>query len=251
MDTNDLLLFVLTLISAFVGINFGGTMLLIVPLLLGFGYSPLLVLSSTRPSVVAQSLLGIRMFRKHRDLSRSKEAVLIISAALGGLTGVTILSSLSAEQGMILMISLVILLVVVSGVKMAFNKSVQITEASSSKENWLLLYFLIGLSPAIIGGLVGAGAGPIVAMLAFLVLKKSTYATAYLEKIVSLGHGATILIWAIFYGAIDIKLSLIMLVATMIGAYLGAKVTLRASPYWMYGVIVILCIAIIIRQFVL
>lgn len=251
MDTNDLLLFALTLISAFVGINFGGTMLLIVPLLLGFGYSPLLVLSSTRPSVVAQSLLGIFMFRKHRDLSTSKEAILLISSALGGLIGVTILSSLSTEQGMILMISMVVLLVVISGLKIAFTKKDLPTPPSYSKTNDRLLYFLIGLSPAIIAGLVGAGAGPIVAMLAFLVLKKSTYATAYLEKIVSLAHGATVLIWAIFYGAIDIKLSLIMLMATLIGAYLGAKVTLRVSPYWMYGVIVILCVSIIIRQFVL
>lgn len=251
MDSNNLLLFALTLISAFVGINFGGTMLLIVPLLLGLGYSPLLVLSSTRPAVVTQSLLGIRMFRKHRDLNSSKEAVLLISSALGGLTGVTMLSSLSTEQAIILMITLVILLVVVSGVKMALTKSVRPTEAFSDKERGLLLYFLIGLSPAIIGGLVGAGAGPIVAMLALLLLKKSSYATAYLEKFVSLGHSSTVLIWAIFFGVFDLKLSLIMLIATMIGAYLGAKLTLKLSPYWMYGVIIILCIAIIIRQFVL
>ncbi|MCE7991227.1 MAG: sulfite exporter TauE/SafE family protein [Roseivirga sp.] len=249
MDTNDLLLFFLTFISAFVGINFGGTMLLIVPLLLSFGYSPLLVLSSTRPAVMAQSLLGIRMFRKHRDLIRSQEVTLLVSAALGGLVGTTILSRLSNEQGILLMISILILLVLVSGVKTILIKSNRLERVRVKEKKSLLVYFLVGLSPAIIGGLVGAGGGPVVVLLALLALKKSTYATAYLEKFVSLGHSSTVMIWAVFYGAIDVRLSLIMLSATMIGAYLGAKVTLKLSPYWMYSVIVLLCLALVLKQF--
>lgn len=249
MDTNDLLLFFLTMVSAFMGINFGGTMLLIVPLLLGFGYSPLLVLSSTRPAVVAQSLLGIRMFRTHRDLKTRQEITLLISAALGGLIGTSILSSLSTQQGIFLMTAMILLLVIVSGLKMVFANSGPVAPAETKKEKGLLLYFLIGLSPAIIAGLVGAGGGPVVVLLALLILKKSTYATAYLEKFVSLGHSTTVLVWAVFYGTFDLRLSFIMLTATLIGAYLGAKVTLKLSPYWMYGIIVLLCIAIVIRQF--
>lgn len=249
MDTNDLLLFLLTMASAFVGINFGGTMLLIVPLLLSFSYSPLLVLSSTRPAVVAQSLLGIRMFKGHRDLHAPQEITLLVSAAIGGLLGTAILSSLSAQQGIFLMTAMVLFLVIVSGLKMAFTNTRSIEPTETRKEKGLFIYFLIGLSPAIIAGLVGAGGGPIVVLLALLVLQKGTYATAYLEKFVSLGHSSTVLIWAVFYGAFDARLSLIMLVATLIGAYLGAKVTLKLSPYWMYGIIVLLCIAIVIRQF--
>lgn len=249
MDTNDLLLFFLTLVSAFVGVNFGGTMLLIVPLLLSFGHSPLLVLSSTRPAVIAQSLLGIRMFRKHRDLTGSQEIMLLVSAALGGLIGTTILSRLSNEQGILLMISMLVLLVLVSGAKTVLTRSNRLEKVSVKQRRSLLLYFLVGLSPAIIGGLVGAGGGPIVVLLALLILKKSTYATAWLEKFVSLGHSTAVMIWAIFYGAVDIRLSLIMLSATMVGAYLGAKVTLKLSPYWMYAVIILLCIALVLRQF--
>lgn len=249
MDSHDLLLFLLTLISAFAGINFGGTMLLIVPLLLTFGHSPLLVLSSTRPAVIAQSLLGIRMFRSHRDLNARQEVALLISAALGGFTGITMLASLGREQAILLMASLILILVIVAGFKIVLAKTRLPEKKASGKSDNLLVYFLLGFSPAIIGGLVGAGGGPLIAILALLVLKKTPYAIAYLEKFVSLGHSTTVFIWAVFYGVFDLKLSLIMLSATLIGAYTGARVTLKLPAYWMYGIIVLLCVVIIIRQF--
>lgn len=251
MNTNDWLLFVLTALSAFMGINFGGTMLLIVPLLLGFGYSPLLVLSSTRPAVIAQSLLGMRMFRKHRDMEIKQELMLLIAAGIGGFTGVSLLSQLSKEQGLSLMIILIMLLVVVALYKRRGFGTPKSEKATSQTQKSLLIYFLVGFSPAIIGGLVGAGAGPIVVLLSFLILKKSTYATAYLEKFASLGHASVVLVWALFYGTFDIKISLIMLVATLIGAYLGARLTLKLNPYWMYAVIILLCVSLMVKHFLL
>jgi uncharacterized membrane protein YfcA len=247
MDTNDILLFILTLISAFMGINFGGTMLLIVPLLLSFGYTPLLVLSSTRPAVIAQSLLGIRMFRQHRDMNSGQEFTLLFAAGLGGLVGVSVLSLLTSTQATVLMISLVIALVVTSLYRLKAFSSPNEEKQTASKSISSAIYFAVGFCPAIMGGLVGAGAGPIVVLLSFLILQKTTYATAYLEKFASLGHASLVLVWTLIYGSFNLKLSLIMLAATLIGGYLGAKVTLKLSPYWMYAVITILCLGLLIR----
>ena len=252
IDTNDLMLFILTVLGSLFGVNFGGSMLLVMPTLLGFGYTPLIVLSSTRPAIVLQSLLGAFMFKKHKDINYYKQAILFFSAALGALVGIYFLAQLNKDQAIMLMLSLMITLSILASLKYVIINFLnrKNSKRPSSNEAYFK-YFICGFFPAIIGGLVGSGAGLIVVLFSFLLLKKNALSTSFLEKFVSLGHSLTVLIWSFFYGEFDLKISLIVLGGTFIGAYLGARITLKLNNYWMYFVIILLCLIIILKNYFL
>ena len=248
LESSDLLLFFLTLASAFIGVNFGGTMLLIMPMLLGLGYSPLLALSATRPAVISQSLVGMRLFRQYSDLNRKEWLVLFLSAAAGGYIGVYALSQLNPTQSIIIMSALLVSLCILAVIRQVWTKRSEPPENTFSKSSGSFTYMLVGFSPAIIGGLVGAGGGPLVVFLSWLLLKKGLKQNAYLEKVVSLGHSIAVCLWLILMGHYDLKVSLLLLLAATLGGWLGAKVTLNLNVYWMYAVIILVCIGILVKR---
>ncbi|MEL6536750.1 MAG: sulfite exporter TauE/SafE family protein, partial [Bacteroidota bacterium] len=240
----DLLIFLLTAGSALVGVNFGGTMLLVVPLLLGAGYPPLTVLSSTRPAVVAQSLIGIRMFRAQGDLKGWQKVSLMGAAAAGAMVGVWGLARLSAKQGQVLMLCLTGLFILGMALRFLFRNRMSPPESEGSPQA-LVRYVGSGFFASIFAGLVGAGAGLVVSLLALWVLRKSIHATRYLEKFVSVGHAAWVGIWLGVQGWIDPKVALVVLLGNGLGAYLGARISLRWNALWLYAVMLLICLAVL------
>jgi len=248
IESNDLIVFALTIIGSFIGVNFGGSMLLVMPALLGLGFNPLTILCSTRPAIVLQSCLGLVMFREFRDINLSRHLVLLLSASFGALFGIYFLSKLNPNQALVLMLVLVIILSILASLKYVLIDFFRKDSGYFYPESNLLTYFICGFFPAIIGGLIGSGAGLIVVLFALILLRKNTQSASYLEKSVSLGHSLTVLVWSFFYGQFDLKIGLVVLLGTLIGAYWGAKVTLKLDVYWMYCIVIILCVLIIIKK---
>lgn len=250
IETNDIILFILTTLGSLIGVNFGGSMLLVMPALLGFGYAPLTILSSTRPAIILQSILGIRMFRKHGDINKVKKLILSFSSMTGAIVGVFGISQLEKNQAIALMLLLIIVLSIIASLKYFLIDYFKRDQGYIYKDRSSLWYFACGFFPAIIGGIVGSGAGLVVVLFSLILLRKTVYSTSYLEKFVSLGHSGTVLVWSLFYGQFDIKISLIVGIGTLIGAYLGAKVTLKLNVYWMYAIVIVLCIIILVRNII-
>ena len=206
MDLNDLLLLSLSFIGSFVGVNFGGAMLFVMPVLLGFGYSPVVAVSSTRPAILLQSLIGLRMFRKFNRCSARQVGMLFLSSILGALTGFGLLSNLTPEMATTLMIFLLILVAIMAAARQSILKPPKKTHQSEAAENQpLIWYFTTGFLPATIGGLIGVGAGLIVLFFTLTILKRKIQEGTFVEKIVSAGHSTTVLISAFWIQALDLK----------------------------------------------
>lgn len=251
MGINDLILFALSFIGAFIGVNFGGSMLLVMPALLGLGFEPILVLCSTRPAIIMQSLIGMKIFKKHNTLTISQNKTIFISSIIGALTGISLISYLSKEKALIVMLVVIVFLSLLASLKFFlmkyFTKNNSYLVETKSKP---ILYFITGFFPAIIGGIVGSGAGLIVVLFSLALLGKGILSTSYLEKNVSLGHSSTVFIWSIFYGSFDFKIGAIVFIGVAIGAYFGGKLSMKLNVHWMYFIIILLSIFILLKNFV-
>ena len=247
---NDLLVLTLTFLGSFIGVNFGGSMLFVLPTLLGMGYSPVTILASTRPAIISQSFIGLRMFRKYNDLTLKEQLALIGFSSLGALVGIYFIANLDKKEAMVIMLIFIILLSIIASLKQILLKVFKRDDRYLSviKRKSILLYSITGFFPAIIGGMIGSGAGLIVVLFSFMLLNKNIYNSSFLEKNVSLGHSVTVLIWFFFYGSFDIKMSLIVFIGTVVGAYYGAKITLKLNVVWMYAVIISLSLVILIKN---
>ncbi|HAA13256.1 MAG TPA: hypothetical protein DCE41_16810 [Cytophagales bacterium] len=246
LTLQDLLIFALTTTSAFVGVNFGGTMLLVVPLLLGAGYSPLVVLASTRPAVVLQSLIGIRMFRSQGDLSRGQKLALLVSAAAGAMVGVWGLSRLSAQQGQTLMLCLAGLFIVGMALRYVLRNRFS-NQHTALNQQGMGRFLGSGFFASIFAGLVGAGAGLVVSLLSVWLLRKSIHATRYLEKFVSVGHATWVGLWLGMQGWLDPTVALVVLLGNGLGAYLGARISLRWNALWLYALMLLVCLGVMVK----
>lgn len=250
MEINDLILFGLSFLGSFVGVNFGGSMLLVMPALLGLGFEPILILCSTRPAIIMQSLIGLKIFKKHNDLSKTQNSILFFSSIAGALMGVSLISFLTKEKAIIVMLTVIVILSILASLNFFLIKFFRKNEGYFLENNSKLIsFFLTGFLPAIIGGIVGSGAGLIVVLFSLGLLRKSVLSTSYLEKNVSLGHSLTVLIWSLFYGRFDFRIGLIVFLGVAIGAYFGGKLSMKLNVHWMYFIIILLSFFVLFKNF--
>lgn len=249
MDANYIIILTLSFLGSFIGVNFGGSMLMVMPALLGLGYNPVTILCSTRPAIVMQSIIGLSLFRKHSDINLLQHFYLIAAASFGALIGVYFISSLSPEAASLIMLSFVICLSIIAALKYFlmdyFKKDRGFLSLNKSS---IFSFIATGFTPAIIGGIIGSGAGLVVVLFALILLNRGIKAASYLEKNVSIGHSSTVLIWSLFYGEFDIAIGIIVFIGTSLGAYFGGKLTIKLNIWWMYGMIILLCLIIILKK---
>ena len=195
MDSDILIygtLFVLSFVGSFVGINFGGSMLFVMPVLLGLGIEPVAALLSTRPAIILQSLIGIKTFKIYSDISKNEYCILIVTSCIGATFGVNIITNLRQEEAAILMIFLTIALSLFAKLKYIIIDNLNIDDGYFYKDGNAVKYILVGGVPAIVGGLIGTGGGVIVVLLCLLILKKNIRSASYIEKVVTLGHASIV-----------------------------------------------------------
>jgi len=251
MDANYLIILALSFLGSFIGVNFGGSMLMVIPALLGLGYNPITILCSTRPAIVMQSLIGLCLFRKYRDINFVHHLYLFLSASIGALIGIYFVASLTTEIATLIMLSFVIGLSIIAALKYFLMDYFKKDRGFlSSNQNSLISIITTGFTPAIIGGIIGSGAGLVVVLFALLLLNRGIKAASYLEKNVSLSHSSTVLLWSLFYGEFDILIGIIVFIGTSLGAYFGGKLTVKLNIWWMYGMIILLCLIIIIKKLI-
>ncbi len=242
------IVFVLSLIGGFLGVNFGGSMLLVTPALLGLGWAPLIVLASSRPAIIAQSLTGITAFRKFSNLDRRGHAVLAAGASAGALAGVALISRLNHRDAAFVVMSILIVLCFIAIIQTRLYKLLARDTAYATEPHGFVGLFITGFLPATIGGTVGTGAGLLVVICCLVLLRMRLQNASYAEKIVSLSHAVTTLCVTWGKNSFDIKLAVVVLTGVTLGAIIGTRVTLHFSSKWMYLTIIAISILILWRM---
>ncbi|MEL6851783.1 MAG: sulfite exporter TauE/SafE family protein [Bacteroidota bacterium] len=242
-------LFFFAMLGTFFGVNFGGANLIVMPVLLVYGVSPVVALSSTRPGILAQACIGMRLFREFSEFSIWEQVILTLAGAAGGLLGIQFISMLDPAQAEVFILIMIALFSGAAGLKWLFMKPAPKAEAQPKRKThpWYI-YLAAGFFPAIIAGLVGVGAGLIFVAIMMLGLGKGTMAASYALKCVSIGQASALLIWGGLNGQIDLALVGVLLPASLIGSYLGARFTLRMNPNYMYVVIILTSLLLAARK---
>lgn len=236
--------FGLCLIGGFIGVNFGGSMLLVMPAVIGLGWPPLVALVSSRPAIVGQSMTGLYCFRRFRSIGVREHLLLVAGAASGALVGLTVLAGLPINASRYVVLSLIVLLCLLAMAQRSLFDRLSNDTAYASEPPGTIPLLLTGFVPAIIGGIVGTGAGLVVVASCLLLLRMRLENAAYAEKVVSMTHSLTTLLVSVSLQRLDMMLGVVMFVGVTIGAYSGARVTLRLNTRWLYFTVLLVCLLV-------
>lgn len=236
-------------IGAFLGVNFGGSMLFVTPLLVAMGYSPSNIVASSRPAILAQGCIGLFFFRDHAKIDRNSHFVLAVSSAIGGLLGFGLIRNLPYDAARVVVLGGVLALSILFIKKTKLSHFFGENDGYSPTAIPIRWIIVVGLLPSILAGLLGTGAGLVVFYIAVFGLQQRPLSASYLEKIVTVSQSATILIAVIFTTDLQREIAAPLFVGNIVGSYFGAKISLGIQPLWIYLVVFFMSAVFLLKIF--
>ena len=237
------LVFFLAIVIGFINTLVGSGSLIMIPLLIQLGLSPNVANGTNRVGVFFQSLTGaITVFREKKKLPINWKLV-ILPSLLGAILGAWVATQVKPMYLNHLINGLLVLMLGI--VLLKPEKWLGQKEDSSPKITFIthLLMFASGFY----GGFIQGGVG--IFLLATLVLSAGYSATEAngLKLLVIVAYVLPVLLVFVWYAQVDWFWGLLTALGQSIGAYLGAKFSLRhqEANLWTYRLlIVVLSLAI-------
>jgi len=238
---NEVLIFILGLVTNFYGISIGGGGLLLIPGLILLGVDPKIVIGSTSVANIASSVVGIINFHKAKQIDYKHMLPFIIEITAGAIIGSLLVINMPTDY-FVKSIAVVLIIMTILSLK---NRNIGLIEkaASATKKTigHVLLFFC-----GIYKGAVNSGSSlPVSYILIFnfgmTYLKAS--GSRKIPMLISYIPSALLFIWS---GLIDWKLVLILVASNSIGAHYGSKFMLKKGNTWMqYGFSIIVILTVI------
>jgi len=241
---NIILLLVAGIASGFINTIAGGGSSITLPLMIFMGLSPGEANGTNRVAILMQSIAGVGTFRQNKVLSLSEGWKLAIPSALGALAGALVAVELNEEVMkwfVVAVMSGVLLLVV-------FKPEVWIKDhaRSATPQNRYLqvvIFFLIGFY----GGFIQVGVG-------FLLLAGLVLGCGFdlvkgnaLKVLIVLVYTIIALVIFVADGSVNWLVGLILGAGSMLGAWLGAKFTIKGGAKYVRYFLVVTLIAMILK----
>jgi len=252
MDANYVILlfiigFVSSLLSGMLGI--GGAivkypMLLMIPPVFGFqALTAHEVSGISALDVLFVSIAGVLGFRKGGYLNKSLIIVMGVPALVGTLFG-SFGSQFLTEEHVNLVYGVLALL---AGIMMFIPKKemndIQLTEVTYNKSLAVFLGFVVGMG----SGVVGAGGGFLLIPIMLLILRIPTRMTIASSLAITLLSSVAGSIGKISTGQIDYFIAAIIIVAGLIAAPIGAKISKKMNIKILQGILSVLILGTAIK----
>ncbi len=220
-------IFLIGIVSAFVGTTVGGGGLITVPALILLGLPPHVAVATTRIGALGLVLAGLYRFRRAGVVDWRIGLISALFAAVGALAGALFLLQMPAEVlepavGLLLLFVLPLIWVKPSlGVR-------QTPPGRARKRLGYLAYLPLGFW----GGFFGAGYG-ILSNLTMLLLEGKTFLQAAATRKLP-GTVVTLVALTVFTraGVLAWKEGLFLLAGMALGSYAGASYGLRHGEHW-------------------
>jgi len=237
-----LLVFLIGLISSFIGALVGGAGLISIPLLIFTGLPPQVAIATNKLGTLGASTSAIYRFSKSKKIIYKYVIPFSLISIVGSYIGANILLEinqqiLSAIVGIIILLFLPLILM---------KRDLGIKRIKISIEKRRMGYFLYFLS-MIYGGSVGAGYGILSAyiliwLFGLTVIESNATGTVpwFLVSLISL------IIFAI-NGIVNYSYGIILLFSMLLGGYLGAHTAIKGGDRRIKLIFVILVIASAIK----
>ncbi|MFT4266728.1 MAG: sulfite exporter TauE/SafE family protein [Xenophilus sp.] len=238
----SIFLFLLGLVTGFIGTNTGGSAFLTVPVMIWLGISPLSSIASARVASVGTMLAGLREFHRQGKIDYKLAAPAAFFGLLGSILGASLLLKIDSSILHKVIGAITLLMIVLSLIKRPLPSG-----DSISRKRKIFGYFsFVGIGA--LGGFFG-GQAKLATYVFILVFNKTVSESVGTRKISGLFISLASLVVYGVGNIINWHFGLSLVVGTLIGSTLGARYALKKGDAWMErllnGVVVVLALRMI------
>jgi len=231
-------------VSGFINTIAGGGSSITLPLMIFLGLSPNVANGTNRIAILMQSIAGVGTFRHNKVLVFSEGWKLALPSALGALAGALVAVELNEEvmKWFVIAVMAGVLLLVIFKPELWIKDHAQ-TARAQNKYLQILIFFAIGFY----GGFIQVGVG-------FLLLAGLVMGCGFnlvkgnaLKVLIVLVY--TLIALAIFVadGSVNWPVGLMLGAGSMLGAWLGAKFTIKGGAKYVRWFLIVTLVAMIMK----
>jgi len=244
MDVIGLVLvFILGLVSAFIGVNVGSGGLIVIPVLMFLGLPPKMAIATMRVGSLGSSAGGIYKFHvgKKTDYKIAFPATII--TLIGAFFGANFLLEVPDEilEKLIGILILLVLFFVV------FSKTAGLKKHEGKSKLSKALGYLLFLPLGFWGGFFGGGTGTFMAYVLIFLFGQTFLESAGTRKIPILAYNVLSLVVFSLFGLVDWLLGVVLLVGMLIGSYVGAAYGMKKGEGWVRTLFILMMAASAIK----
>jgi uncharacterized membrane protein YfcA len=242
LDAPNLLLMLAAFAGGFVDAIAGGGALITIPALLLAGFSPVAAIATNKAQAVCGLAMATFTYASGGQLDLSARLPHLAMAFIGGILGALLAFAAPTDFLRGLLPPALVILALYFALKPDAGELDR-----ASRMTPLLLGLTVVPAIAFYDGLFGPGAGSFytmafVSLLGYGLLKATANA-----RLVNLGSNAGGLLIFIAVGAIAWKTALLMAVAQIVGAWIGARLAVRSGARIIRPLLVTVCILMALR----
>jgi len=225
----------------------GSGTLLTFPVLLGFGYPPVVANVSNTIGLVPGSLAGVVGYRRELAGQRRRAIELGAASALGAVAGAVALLALPAAafEAIVPAFIVVALVMVILQPRLAARAAARRASHATVRRSRLLPTALFGIG--VYGGYFGAAQGILLLALLSVTLPESLQRVNALKNVLA---GLTNLVAGIVFALVadvDWQVAAVLAVGSTLGGVVGAHVGRRLPPTALRAIIVLVGITAIVK----
>ena len=225
----------------------GSGTLLTFPVLLGFGYPPVVANVSNTIGLVPGSLAGVVGYRRELAGQRRRAIELGAASALGAVAGAVALLALPAAafEAIVPAFIVVALVMVILQPRLAARAAARRASHATVRRSRLLPAALFGIG--VYGGYFGAAQGILLLALLSVTLPESLQRVNALKNVLA---GLTNLVAGIVFALVadvDWQVAAVLAVGSTLGGVVGAHVGRRLPPTALRAIIVLVGITAIVK----
>jgi uncharacterized membrane protein YfcA len=209
----------------------GGGTLLSFPALLLVGLSPVVANATSTVALWPGQISSVWAYRSHIGEERSRALLLGVPALLGGAIGSALLLALPESS----FAAIVPWLILFACLLLALQGPIKKVVAGRATGNHPAILWGIQLVISIYGGYFGAGIGILMlAAMGILISSSMQHANALKVLLALLTNGIACVLF-VASGKVDFRVAGLMVVASLLGGWVGAHLAKRLSPAGMRG----------------
>jgi uncharacterized membrane protein YfcA len=239
-----LLILIAGVASGFINTIAGGGSSITLPLLMFLGLSPNMANGTNRIAILMQSIVGVGTFRKNKVMTFREGWKLALPSAAGALAGALVAVDVNEELMKWLVIAVMsgVLLLVIFKPEVWIKDHAQSARAQN-KYLQMFIFFLIGFY----GGFIQVGVGFL--LLAGLVLGcgHNLVKGNALKVLIVLVYTVIALVIFLANSQANIGIGLILGAGSMLGAWLGAKFTIKGGAVYVRYFLIVALVAMILK----
>ena len=230
--------------AMFMGALSGGVGLITRPLLILLGYSPQIVIGTSRASSILGDLPGVVVLHRNKKSARRTTLFLAIPILIGTILGVFF--AITAESDMLRKVIGIIVLMVALFLLLKNKLGEVETKPRFSQHTRTTIAFLGTGSIAFLSTLSG-GLGIIYTALYTWLYGKTYISASSMWRVASYIGGFVASIIFIIKGIIDWRLFIVLALGFMLGSYFGTHFGLKKGEKWTKYIVIVVAIASAIK----